>query len=54
MPKGCKWRPQDSVTLGVGVQWAEAYGFADEQNVTLVGGDNPHVGSAGGWVLVRG
>jgi hypothetical protein len=54
VPKGCHRAPQESVTLGAGVQWSQAYGFAATQNVTLVGGDTPQIGASGGWVLVRG
>jgi hypothetical protein len=54
VPNGCKWSPQDSVTLGAGVIWGDAYAYAEDQDVTIVGGDDAHVGSAGGWILVRG
>ena len=53
VPKGCKWAPQDSVTLEAGVQWGKAYDFAEKEGITLVGGACPQVGSAGGWILVR-
>ena len=53
VPQGCSSRAQDSVTLGAGVNWGEAYEFAHEQNVTLVGGAYPQVGASGGWLLVR-
>jgi hypothetical protein len=53
VPKGCHRAPQDSVTLGAGVQWLQAFKFAASQNITLVGGA-PQVGAAGGWMLVRG
>lgn len=32
--------PREAVTLGAGVQWFEAYAFAEEYNVTLVGGES--------------
>jgi len=53
VPKSCRIAPQDSVKLGAGVLWGQAYAFAETQNITLVGGA-PQVGAAGGWVLVRG
>ena len=53
VPKDCHRAPQDSVTLGAGVQWLQAFKFAAAQNITLVGGA-PQVGAAGGWILVRG
>lgn len=52
IPKGCDIEPQGAVRLGAGVDWLAAYRFADEQLVTLVGGDFPQVGAAGGWLLV--
>ncbi|KAF7373944.1 Cytokinin dehydrogenase 11 [Mycena sanguinolenta] len=33
-----------------GVQWAEAYEFADAHNITLVGGSDKTVGVVGGWL----
>lgn len=53
VPTGCQTAPQDSVRLGAGVQWGTAYAYAASQGVTLVGGDTPQVGAAGGWILVR-
>ncbi|EEB88350.1 hypothetical protein MPER_13859, partial [Moniliophthora perniciosa FA553] len=37
-----------------GVQWHEAYGFAEAHNITLVGGSDRSVGAAGGWLLGGG
>ncbi|KAF8517612.1 hypothetical protein JB92DRAFT_2905024 [Gautieria morchelliformis] len=42
--------PQQAVTLGAGVQWFEAYAFAEEKGITLVGGADRTVGAAGGWL----
>ena len=47
---GCKVAPQDAITIGAGVQWGDAYKFADSVGKLLVGGDNGFVGAAGGWV----
>ncbi|KAJ7813344.1 hypothetical protein B0H14DRAFT_3750618 [Mycena olivaceomarginata] len=49
VPEGCSLA-QPGVTLGAGVQWAEAYEFADAHNVTLVGGSDRSVGVVGGWL----
>ncbi|KAJ7848173.1 hypothetical protein B0H14DRAFT_3108904 [Mycena olivaceomarginata] len=49
VPEGCSLA-QPGVTLGAGVQWAEAYEFADAHNVTLVGGSDRSVGVIGGWL----
>ncbi|EAU86306.2 FAD binding domain-containing protein [Coprinopsis cinerea okayama7 len=48
-PHGCAAaQTQPAVTLGAGVQWAEAYAFAEQHNITLVGGADPAVGAGGG------
>jgi hypothetical protein len=31
--------PEQAATLGAGVQWFEAYAFAEENGITLVGGE---------------
>lgn len=43
-----------AVTMGAGVQWHEAYEFAEEHNITLVGGSDKAVGTVGGWLLGGG
>ncbi|KAK0242494.1 hypothetical protein EDD85DRAFT_811554 [Armillaria nabsnona] len=51
VPEGCS--PKDShpgVTVGASVQWFEAYAFAEANNITVVGGTDPSVGVAGGWL----
>ncbi|KAJ7089096.1 hypothetical protein C8R44DRAFT_648958 [Mycena epipterygia] len=47
--EGCS-AVQPAATLGAGVQWAEAYEFADANNITLVGGSDRSVGVVGGWL----
>ncbi|KIY45227.1 FAD-binding domain-containing protein [Fistulina hepatica ATCC 64428] len=37
------------VTVGAGVQWQQLYGFAEANNITIVGGTDRSVGVAGGW-----
>ncbi|KAJ7017040.1 hypothetical protein C8F04DRAFT_484826 [Mycena alexandri] len=49
VPQGCSIS-QPAVTFGAGVQWAEAYQFADTHNITLVGGSDRSVGVVGGWL----
>ncbi|KAJ6522585.1 hypothetical protein B0H19DRAFT_973347 [Mycena capillaripes] len=49
IPEGCSLA-QPAVTFGAGVQWAEAYEFADAHNITLVGGSDRSVGVVGGWL----
>ncbi|KAJ6583238.1 FAD-binding domain-containing protein [Mycena sp. CBHHK59/15] len=46
---GCS-ATEPAVTLGAGVQWADAYQFADAHNITLVGGSDRSVGAVGGWL----
>ncbi|KAJ7651928.1 FAD-binding domain-containing protein [Mycena rosella] len=49
VPEGCSFK-EPAATLGAGVQWAEAYEFADKNNITLVGGSDRSVGVIGGWL----
>ncbi|KAJ7930362.1 hypothetical protein B0H13DRAFT_2228276 [Mycena leptocephala] len=49
VPEGCSLA-QPGATLGAGVEWAEAYEFADTHNITLVGGSDRSVGVVGGWL----
>ncbi|KAF8586167.1 FAD-binding domain-containing protein [Ramaria rubella] len=42
--------PVQAVTLGAGVQWFQAYAFAEEKEITLVGGADRTVGTTGGWL----
>ncbi|KAJ6596316.1 hypothetical protein DFH09DRAFT_1024151 [Mycena vulgaris] len=46
--EGCS-SVQPAVTLGAGVQWAEAYEFAEANNITLMGGSDRSVGVIG-WL----
>ncbi|KAI4158640.1 MAG: hypothetical protein L6R39_000495 [Caloplaca ligustica] len=43
-----------AVTLGAGVNLDEAYTFADQNNVTLIGGSSSTVTVSGGWTLFGG
>ena len=45
-----------AVTLGVGVQWHEAYDFVQKQGRSIVGGldENGSISAAGGWAMGRG
>ncbi|THH16525.1 hypothetical protein EW146_g4120 [Bondarzewia mesenterica] len=49
VPEGCA-TPSPGVTVGAGVQWGEAYPFAEAHNITLVGGSDKGVGVSGGWL----
>ncbi|KAJ7272964.1 hypothetical protein C8J57DRAFT_1063477 [Mycena rebaudengoi] len=49
VPKGCS-ASSPGLTVGAGVQWMEAYHFADSHNFTIVGGTDRTVGVSGGWV----
>ncbi|XP_006462933.1 hypothetical protein AGABI2DRAFT_207587 [Agaricus bisporus var. bisporus H97] len=44
VPTGCSTKPQQGFTAGAGVQWGEAYAFADSNNITVT------VGVTGGWL----
>lgn len=54
VPAACSTAPQDSLTLGAGVQWETAYNFANENDFLIIGGDVNQVGAAGGWLLGGG
>ncbi|KAF8660909.1 hypothetical protein AX16_001537 [Volvariella volvacea WC 439] len=49
VPEGCS-TASPGVTMGAGVQWNDAYAFADQHNITLVGGSDRSVGAVGGWL----
>ncbi|ESK90078.1 fad binding domain-containing protein [Moniliophthora roreri MCA 2997] len=51
IPEGCEdEKTYSGVTMGAGVQWHEAFAFAERHNVTLVGGSDRTVGTSGGWL----
>ncbi|KAL4251133.1 oxygen-dependent FAD-linked oxidoreductase family protein [Abortiporus biennis] len=50
VPSDCDVKPASAVTMGAGVQWGEAYAFAEANNITIVGGSDKGVGSVGGWL----
>jgi hypothetical protein len=43
VPVGCSESNSDAVTMGAGTQFKDLYRFADENNVTVVGGTAPTV-----------
>ncbi|KAG0157785.1 hypothetical protein PDIDSM_1839 [Penicillium digitatum] len=51
-PHGSKQadRRYKAITVGAGVNFDEAYEFAQRHNVTLIGGYSPTVGVSGGWI----
>ncbi|KAJ7822099.1 hypothetical protein B0H14DRAFT_2370924 [Mycena olivaceomarginata] len=49
VPEGCS-KSSPALTVGAGVQWQQAYQFADSHNFTIVGGTDRTVGVSGGWV----
>jgi len=50
VPEGTDEKPRPGVTMQAGVQWKEAYAFAEANKLTLVGGSDEAVGSVGGWL----
>ncbi|KAF9046193.1 FAD binding domain-containing protein [Panaeolus papilionaceus] len=48
-PEGCT-TSHPAMTVGAGVQWGEAYAYAEANNLTVVGGADKAVGVAGGWL----
>ncbi|TFK54250.1 isoamyl alcohol oxidase [Heliocybe sulcata] len=57
IPEGCS-TSYNAMTIVImskaGVGWQDVYQFADEQNVTIVGGYHQTVGASGGWVMGGG
>lgn len=43
-------RRYKAITVGAGVNFDEAYEFAQKNNVTILGGYSPTVGVSGGWI----
>ncbi|KAF8584809.1 FAD-binding domain-containing protein [Ramaria rubella] len=52
IPSGCEgsFEKRGAITVGAGVNWGEAYEFAEQHNVLLIGGAHKTVGVAGGWL----
>ncbi|THV03671.1 FAD-binding domain-containing protein [Dendrothele bispora CBS 962.96] len=51
VPEGCSSdQAKPGVSVGAGIQWHEAYAFAEANNITLVGGSDRSVGASGGWL----
>ncbi|KAJ5308734.1 hypothetical protein PENANT_c013G03306 [Penicillium antarcticum] len=51
VPRGSKNATRyNAITVGAGVNFAEAYEFAQKHNVTILGGYSGTVGVSGGWV----
>ena len=52
VPQGCAEKDvySGAISLGAGVQWYEAYSFAAEHRVHIVGGASTTVGAAGGYL----
>lgn len=52
VPHGCNnaARKYNAITVGAGVNFDEAYTFAEQHNVTILGGYSSTVGVSGGWV----
>ncbi|KAI9929525.1 hypothetical protein ASPWEDRAFT_41262 [Aspergillus wentii DTO 134E9] len=53
VPSGCS-SSYNAITVGAGVNFDEAYQFADQHNVTILGGYSSTVGVSGGWVQMGG
>ncbi|KAL1723573.1 hypothetical protein EV715DRAFT_191128 [Schizophyllum commune] len=50
VPEGCGEADSVGQAVTAGAQWADGYAFAEENNITLVGGSDRSVGMAGGWL----
>ncbi|PVF98323.1 FAD-binding domain-containing protein [Serendipita vermifera] len=50
-PEGCTdGQRQPGLTMGAGTVFGQVYDFAEQNNITFVGGTDRTVGAAGGWV----
>jgi FAD/FMN-containing dehydrogenase len=56
VPAGCPTgtQAQSAVTVGAGVNLDQIYKFADDNNVTFMGGSSPTVGASGGFLMGGG
>lgn len=55
VPAGCSAQDQyNAITMGAGVNFDEVYRFANDNNVTYIGGSSPTVGASGAWVMNGG
>lgn len=50
IPEGCSQSVGDVVTFGTGQDFDGLYKFADQNNVTIIGGSAPTVRPGGGWI----
>jgi FAD/FMN-containing dehydrogenase len=50
VPDGCQQSVGNAVTFGAGQQFGGLYEFANENNLTIIGGISSTVGTAGGWI----
>lgn len=53
-PDGCSGPVGDGVTFGAGQQFDGLYQFAEDNDITILGGASGSVGPAGGWITGGG
>jgi len=55
-PEGCygKQYQHNAITMGAGINFDQIYTFANQHNVTFVGGSSPTVGASGGFAMTGG
>ncbi|KAI7245139.1 hypothetical protein KC343_g6969 [Hortaea werneckii] len=54
IPEGCSEPAADGVTYGAGQGFLGLYQFAEDNNITIVGGSSRTVGAGGGWLAAGG
>jgi len=55
VPEGCSnGTTHSGVTTGTGASWEDVYEFADNHNITVIGGYHQTVSSSGGWLMGGG
>jgi FAD/FMN-containing dehydrogenase len=53
-PAGCPTTiTYPAITVGAGSSWQDVYEFADQNNLTAVGGYHQTIAASGGWVMVK-
>ncbi|KAH8116292.1 FAD-binding domain-containing protein [Phellopilus nigrolimitatus] len=55
VPEGCDANSSFStITTGTGALWADVYKYAEEKNITVIGGYSQTIAAGGGWLMGGG
>ncbi|KAJ7507300.1 isoamyl alcohol oxidase [Mycena galericulata] len=53
VPEGGHQTFKHTITIGAGVPFEDLYKFADQNNLTIIGGYHQTISASGGWVMVK-